>query len=139
MTGTRTINSENEMRELAREMYSTIKPGTIIALNGELGAGKTLLVKAFCNAAGFSGSSSPTFAIVNSYPGEYTIYHFDFYRIKNSGELMDIGIEEYLSDEHSVSFIEWAELFPDVIPRKRIEISITVTGETNREVTIEQK
>lgn len=139
MTGTRTINSENEMRELAREVYSKINPGTIIALNGELGAGKTLFVKAFCNSAGVSGSSSPTFAIVNSYPGEYTIYHFDFYRIKKSDELTDIGIEEYLADENAVSFIEWAELFPEVLPERRIEISIKVTGETDREVTIEQK
>lgn len=139
MTGNRIIHSEDEMREFAREMYKYIKPGDVVALNGELGAGKTLFVKAFCSAAGFAGSSSPTFAIVNSYPGDYTIYHFDFYRIKKSGELMDIGIEEYLADDHSVSFIEWAELFPDVLPQKRIEISIKVTGETSREVKVEQK
>jgi tRNA threonylcarbamoyladenosine biosynthesis protein TsaE len=139
MTGSRIIHSEDEMREFAREMYLYIKPGDVVALNGELGAGKTLFVKAFCSAAGFGGSSSPTFAIVNSYQGKYIIYHFDFYRIKEAGELMDIGIEEYLSDEHAVSFIEWAELFPDVLPQRRIEISIKVTGETSREVSVEQK
>ncbi len=139
MTGIRIIHSENEMREFAREMYKYIKPGDVVTLNGELGAGKTLFVKAFCSAAGYAGSSSPTFAIVNSYPGEFTIYHFDFYRIKKSGELMDIGIEEYLADEMAVSFIEWAELFPDVLPQKRTEITIKVTGETSREITIEQK
>ncbi|GAB1442089.1 tRNA (adenosine(37)-N6)-threonylcarbamoyltransferase complex ATPase subunit type 1 TsaE [Ignavibacteriales bacterium] len=139
MTGVRIILSEDEMREFARELHHQIKPGNVIALNGELGAGKTLLVKAFCSAAGFAGSSSPTFAIVNSYPGEYTIYHFDFYRIKKAEELMDIGIEEYLADEKAVSFIEWAELFPDVLPETRLEITIKVTGETSREITIEQK
>jgi len=139
MTGSRTINSVDEMRDFAREMYKYIKPGDVIALNGELGAGKTLFVKAFCEAAGYNGSSSPTFAIVNSYPCEYTIYHFDFYRIKKSSELLDIGIEEYLADGDAVSFIEWAELFADVLPQRRIEISIKVIGETSREVIVEQK
>lgn len=138
MTGKWTVASEKEMINLAHAFYSSVRPGNVVTLNGNLGAGKTFFVKAFCKAAGVPASSSPTFAIVNSYLGEYRIYHFDFYRIKNSLELHDIGIEEYLADPEAVSFIEWADLFPDVLPKRRINIIIEETGQNSREVTIEE-
>lgn len=137
MTGKWEIGSEKEMTELAHRFYKFVRPGSVVALNGNLGAGKTFFVKAFCKTAGVPASSSPTFAIVNSYQGEYPIYHFDFYRIKNSNELHDIGIEEYLADTEAVSFIEWADLFPGVLPKHRINIVITEKGLNIREVTIE--
>ena len=137
MTGKWSISSEKEMTELAHDFYNSIRPGTVVTLNGNLGAGKTFFVKAFSKAAGAPSSSSPTFAIVNSYTGDYTIYHFDFYRIRNSAELRDIGIEEYLADPDAVSFIEWADLFPDVLPKHRLSIRIEETGATSREVVIE--
>lgn len=137
MTGKWIVNSEKEMTELAHKFYNSVRPGTVVTLNGNLGAGKTFFVKAFSKAAGAPSSSSPTFAIVNSYSGEYTIYHFDFYRIRTAMELRDIGIEEYLADPGAVSFIEWADLFPDVLPKHRLNIKIQETGQTSREVIIE--
>ncbi|GAB1348481.1 tRNA (adenosine(37)-N6)-threonylcarbamoyltransferase complex ATPase subunit type 1 TsaE [Ignavibacteriales bacterium] len=131
------IHSEQEMKNLAEELFNRYSKGAIITLNGNLGAGKTFLVKAFCHAAGVPLSSSPTFAIVNSYDGKIKIYHFDFYRIKKSDELHDIGIEEYLLDESAVSFIEWANLFPEVLPKKRVDIMINVLNDEIREVIIE--
>jgi len=137
MIETTVVRSENEMTDLAEKLFKSLKGGTIVTLNGNLGAGKTFFVKAFCRAAGVPLSSSPTFAIVNSYEGKFRIYHFDFYRIKKTAELHDIGLEEYLADESAVSFIEWADLFPEVLPHKRINILIKISEDDSREVIIE--
>ncbi|KAB2909547.1 MAG: tRNA (adenosine(37)-N6)-threonylcarbamoyltransferase complex ATPase subunit type 1 TsaE [Ignavibacteriales bacterium] len=136
--GTWVVNSEDEMRKLAESFAGFITPGTVIAMIGNLGVGKTFFVKAFCNAVGADTTSSPTFAIVNSYLGSYPIYHFDFYRIKQADELRDVGIEEYLADESAVSFLEWADLFPEVLPKKRLNILFKEIDVSSREVIVEQ-
>lgn len=74
---------------------------------------------------------SPTFAIVNEYDGKFHINHFDFYRINSSTELFDIGFSDYLNNE-SLTFIEWGELFPEVLPKRRIEIFIEFETDNKR-------
>lgn len=95
-----------------------------------MGAGKTTLIKSFCRALG-SGDhfSSPTFAIVNEYGSDQgTIFHFDLFRVKHAGELLDIGIDEYLNSG-SYCFFEWPELVQDMVEPPYVRVEITVNGE----------
>jgi tRNA threonylcarbamoyladenosine biosynthesis protein TsaE len=122
----RISHSEEETRLIAEEFLSELKPGDVVVLNGDLGTGKTFFIKKITEALGITKANSPTFAIVNEYDSEpdIRIYHFDFYRINKEAELHDIGLEDYLADNEAITFIEWGELFPDVLPHKRYEIKI---------------
>jgi tRNA threonylcarbamoyladenosine biosynthesis protein TsaE len=125
--------SESETSIIAKEFAASLKNGMIIILNGELGAGKTFFIKQVLKQFNVTNANSPTFAIVNEYAGDKTFYHFDFYRINTESELLNIGIEDYFSDEESVIFIEWGNLFPDILPQKRIEINISYLTDNERE------
>ena len=130
-------DSPEETYQIAKDFSSELKPGDIVALNGHLGTGKTIFVKGIC--AGLNAKQnplSPTFSIINEYNGKYKIYHFDFYRIKDIEELYDIGYEEYFNDEN-ICLIEWADMFPEILPPERIEIKIEFgEGETKRKIII---
>lgn len=109
----------------------------ILLFYGEMGAGKTTLIKAFCAALGVEDTvSSPTFSIVNEYHyPKGIIYHFDCYRLKNQAEALDIGMEEYLySDNYCL--IEWPEKIPDLLPENYFKISIEVQPDQQRKLTI---
>lgn len=125
--------SESETSIIAKEFAASLKNGMIIILNGELGAGKTFFIKQVLKQFNVTNANSPTFAIVNEYAGDKTFYHFDFYRINTESELLNIGIEDYFSDEESIIFIEWGNLFPDILPQKRIEINISYLTDNERE------
>lgn len=129
----RKSKSEDDTISIANEFADKLKSGMIIILNGELGAGKTFFIKQVLRKFNVTNTNSPTFAIVNEYSGEKIFYHFDFYRINKESELHDIGIEDYFNDEQSIIFIEWGNLFPDVLPKKRIEINISYIDEHQRE------
>ena len=122
------VNSEQETVSLAREYASRLKEGDIIILNGNLGSGKTFFIREAVGFFDVKTISSPTFALVNEYEGRTKIYHFDFYRINRIEELYDIGFEDYLNDTDAVIFIEWGNLYPDILPEKRKEVNI-ITGE----------
>ena len=130
------LKSENDTSEIAKEFSEVLINGDIVALNGDLGTGKTFFVKAVCKEFKILNVNSPTFAIVYEYSGSKKIYHFDFYRIKKLVELYDIGIEEYLNDEDSVVFIEWADLMSEIIPKKHYEIKLKILDNENREIQI---
>jgi len=129
----RSSNSESETSVIAKEFAAHLENGMIICLNGELGAGKTFFVKQVLLHFNFENVNSPTFAIVNEYVNSKKFYHFDFYRINKQSELIEIGIEDYFGDNDSISFIEWANMFPDILPKKRIEINISFTDDNTRE------
>ncbi len=118
------VDSEEETKKLAQEYAAELAPGDIVVLKGNLGAGKTFFIREAVKFFRVSAVSSPTFSLVNEYAGEIKIYHFDFYRINRLEELYDIGFEDYFNDEEAVIFIEWGNLFPEILPRKRKEISI---------------
>lgn len=126
------VHSEEETRKLALEFASGLKDGDIIVLNGSLGAGKTFFIREACRYFDINTVNSPTFALINVYNGRNKIYHFDFYRIEKIEELYDIGFEDYMDDEESICFIEWGNLFPEILPEKRIEINIITGIENNR-------
>ncbi|HOP49251.1 MAG TPA: tRNA (adenosine(37)-N6)-threonylcarbamoyltransferase complex ATPase subunit type 1 TsaE [Ignavibacteriales bacterium] len=104
----------------------------VIKLNGNLGAGKTTFVKELIQLNSTTEATSPTFAIVNEYEGKIKINHFDFYRINEIEELYDLGFEEYISQDNSITLIEWAELFNEVIPSDAWEINIEYNDNNSR-------
>jgi tRNA threonylcarbamoyladenosine biosynthesis protein TsaE len=130
------INTELETNSVAEEFAKIISEGDVICLNGNLGAGKTYFVKQIAAIFGIKNASSPTFAIVNEYTGQKKIYHFDFYRINEVNELYDIGFNDYINDADSIVFIEWAELFPDVLPSNTIEVKLTLNEDNTRVIEI---
>jgi tRNA threonylcarbamoyladenosine biosynthesis protein TsaE len=132
------INSENETIELASRFSADLEPGDVVILNGNLGAGKTFFIRQALKNLGIDSVSSPTFTLVNEYVGKYKIYHFDFYRINNSSELFDIGFNDYLNDDESVIFIEWGNLIPEILPHKRMEISIQIVSDFSRNFVFEK-
>ncbi len=127
------VVTEDETEELAVEFSKTISPADVIILNGNLGSGKTFFIKKLLRVFNVDGVSSPTFALVNEYYGDQKFYHFDFYRIEQVREIYDIGFDEYMKDDEAVKFIEWGELYPAVLPKKRTEIQITLDSDFNRE------
>ena len=126
------IIREEETKTLAEYFAEETKSGQIIVINGELGAGKTFFVKCAVSVWGIVNASSPSFAIVNIYYGERKIYHFDFYRLKNKEELFEIGFNDYINDPDAITFIEWGNLIPDVLPKSRIEINIEMPEDSVR-------
>ncbi len=130
------IDSIDRTKAIAADFSKIIKAGDIVLLNGNLGTGKTTFVKFMCKNIGINNANSPSFSIVNEYVGNKKIYHFDFYRLKSIAELYDIGFDEYLNDSDAIIFIEWAELFPEILPKKYFEIKIKFEGEEKRIIKI---
>jgi len=123
----------------AAEIISFAADTRIFLFYGDMGAGKTTLIKALCERLGTTENvTSPTFSIVNEYIGSsHKIYHFDFYRLKNQSEALDMGYEEYFYSD-AYCFIEWPEKIPDLLPQHYVNINIKVTGDTLREIIIDK-
>lgn len=130
--------SEAESALLASDFILSCNKGDRVVLNGDLGAGKTFFIKAALLSIGIKNVNSPSFAIVNEYQNNFHIYHFDFYRLKSSSELFDIGWQDYLNDDESILFIEWGKRLPSVLPSERIEINIAILNGTEREFRFEK-
>lgn len=129
--------SEAETGEIAKKITEVCKNRKIFAIFGELGAGKTTLVRAICKALGVTDAvKSPTFALVNEYQGPgVQVYHFDFYRITHLSEAFDLGLEEYLESD-AWCFIEWPEQIATLIPADAVRVSLTATGPHSRQMTL---
>ena len=117
-------HSEQETKEVARNIASKITEPKVIVLNGELGAGKTKFTEGFLSYFGLENEiSSPTFTIVNEYKNEkISIYHFDVYRLSDIDEFYAIGGEEYFSK--GICIIEWGEIIKDSLPKHYIKVDI---------------
>ncbi len=124
--------------QIDEQLLSAIGNHKIITFYGEMGAGKTTLIKQLCKTLKVTDTiQSPTFSIVNEYLTEdhQQIYHFDFYRIKEEEEALDFGVEEYFYSGN-YCFIEWPEKIPNLIPKKAVKVSITLTEDNKRLITI---
>jgi tRNA threonylcarbamoyladenosine biosynthesis protein TsaE len=121
------IDGAKAMQQLAVRLGSLLQIGDVIALTGQLGAGKTTFVQGLAKGLGVPAArhvSSPTFALVNEHPGRIDFVHVDFYRINNPAELAELGLEE--AYDHAATAIEWADRFPDWLPADTLHIVIDV-------------
>jgi tRNA threonylcarbamoyladenosine biosynthesis protein TsaE len=126
-----------ETLDLAEELGRNAAPGSIFALIGDLGAGKTILAKGIARGLGISDEiTSPTFTLMEIYEGPVPLYHFDLYRINRTEELDQLFFEEYWEGD-GVSIIEWADRALDRLPASRTTITIEYLNETSRSIAIE--
>lgn len=132
--------SVQETKEFAKEFAEYLKPGDVVCLKGDLGAGKTHFVKGMAVAFGIDESEvqSPTFTLINEYKGSLPLYHFDCYRMESVREALEIGAEEYFYGD-GVSVIEWPDQIKEIIPPEATWITITSTAPTKRKFVIQQK
>ena len=130
---------EDELIPIAKELKES-DYSNIVLLKGDLGAGKTAFVKAFCKNIDCSDQvSSPTFSLVNEYMcADEKIYHIDLYRLESVDEALDIGIEEYIYST-GYCFIEWPDIIQGLLPDRYIEVCITSTEENSRKLLISFK
>lgn len=129
-------NCERETEQLGESLAEKLKPGDVIALYGNLGAGKTAFVRGLSKGLGLTARvSSPTFTIVNEYLGKIPLFHFDMYRLKSADELFEIGWEDYL-DRGGVCAVEWSENVEDAFPPEHIIVNIERTGDSTRTIEI---
>ena len=118
-------NSIDDTTELAYSIAERVSSGTVIALIGDLGAGKTTFTQAFANSIGITETVvSPTFKLVSEYQGnELCLYHIDAYRMKGSQEFLNIGGEKYLVPTNGITIIEWADILSPLLPNNIINIT----------------
>ena len=130
--------SERETEAFAESFAKTLKAGSVVAFEGDLGAGKTAFVRGLARGLGCTDSvSSPTFAIVNEYDGALPLFHFDMYRIETLGELYSIGFFEYL-ERGGVLAIEWSENIYSALPDDSTFVVIEKIDETSRRITVKE-
>jgi tRNA threonylcarbamoyladenosine biosynthesis protein TsaE len=123
----RTLRSAAATRALGRRLGASLRPGDFVALTGDLGAGKTLLVKAAAEGAGAEPATSPTFALVNLYRGPVPLQHLDLYRIAGPADLFALGFDDLLA-EPAATLVEWADRAGEALPADRLEIHLEHAG-----------
>jgi tRNA threonylcarbamoyladenosine biosynthesis protein TsaE len=134
-----TSRAPAETRKLAARLGGVLQPGDVVALKGELGSGKTEFVRGL--AAGLAVPpevpvASPSFVLVHEYPGRLTLIHLDLYRLEKITPEFLPNLEEYLFGDQ-VAAIEWAERLGDLLPTDFLEVHLSITGETEREITFQ--
>jgi len=136
LLGETSCNTPDELPAVADRVISLASDTRVWLFYGEMGAGKTSLIRSICDAWGVTDTvSSPTFALVNEYQNaeRQTFYHFDFYRIKDEEEAWDIGTEDYFYSGN-YCFVEWPERIEGLLPEKFIRIDIEVGSDQSRRI-----
>jgi len=140
-------HSEKETKHLGEAFAKQwLTHGLVVAIRGDLGAGKTQFTKGIATACGIDERdlTSPTFALANEYEGHVPsnpdipmrLFHLDCYRFEKPEELLELGVEDYLYPKLGATIIEWAERIEHFLPRPRMEVFISSTSETDREIVI---
>lgn len=129
-----TPHETERIGSLAGEM---LKNGDVVALSGELGTGKTTLIKGIAQGMGFDSGevASPSFTFINEYDGPLPLFHIDLYRLENEKELYEIGYEEYMQGD-GVVVIEWADKVPQAIPKESLWITLRYLDAERREIIV---
>lgn len=131
-------HSPQETRALGAALAQLLRPGDVLLLLGDLGAGKSELTRGIAQGLGIAGPvSSPSFTILNVYEdGALPLYHFDWYRLNSADELFEMGMDEYLGGD-GVAVVEWPSQCPEAIPETYLAVRIAPLDETTREITLE--
>jgi len=129
---------QNDTQRAAETLAKLLRPGDVIAYRGGMGVGKTTFTRSLCAALGIDAwVSSPTFALVHEYPGkDFSLCHFDMYRIGSFDELYSTGFFDYL-DRGDILAVEWSENIEGALPENTIIVTFEITGETGRIITVE--
>jgi len=124
---------------VARRLAERLSPPAVVALRGDLGAGKTVFSRGFARALGVSEAiGSPTFNIVLEYPlsEERLLYHMDLYRMSGDDDALSFGIDEYFDDPDGISLVEWPDRLSELLPPSTIEVSLAHVDESTRRIEI---
>lgn len=134
-----TIVGPEEMAGIAKQLLAECNESKIFTFNGNLGAGKTTLIRYLCRELGYKDEvTSPTFTLINEYQtSQGLVFHMDLYRVKNIEEALDFGIEEYIFSGN-YCFIEWPEVIADILDMEINFISITATEESKRKIEVKK-
>jgi tRNA threonylcarbamoyladenosine biosynthesis protein TsaE len=126
-------NNEADTMRLGEALAAAFQPGCVVALMGNLGAGKTRLVQAIANGLGIDREdvTSPTFVLIQEYDGTLPIFHFDAYRLRDSDQFLELGADE-LMDSQGICLIEWADRVEDVLPDDLLRIDIAIEAPAQR-------
>lgn len=134
-------HSPDETISWARQFSASLKPGDVICLYGDLGAGKTTLVRGIAQGLGLSQEehvTSPTFVIMHRYTCRIPLYHFDCYRMNSLDDLIAVGFEEFIYSGGGVACVEWPERAGNLIPEGKISITLSHLGERARRIVVER-
>ena len=130
--------STSETIRIGKSIGSLLRPGDVVALVGELGTGKTQFIKGLATGVGVGKPtyiSSPSFTLINEYPGKVPFYHIDLFRLQSEKEAEELGLEEYFQGE-GITAIEWADKIPSLLPKEVLWIHIHYTGKDTRSLEI---
>ena len=130
--------STSQTIRLGKSIGSRLWAGDVVALSGELGVGKTHFIKGLATGVGVGKStyvSSPSFTLINEYPGKVPFYHIDLFRLESQKEAEGLGLEDYFQGE-GITAIEWADKIPRLLPKEMVSIHIVYTGRNMRSIKI---
>lgn len=132
-------HSAAETRAFGERLAAELRPGDVVLLEGDLGAGKSELARGVARGLGVTETvTSPSFTILNVYEsGRVPLYHFDWYRLESAEELFEMGMDEYLGGD-GIALVEWPGRCPEALPEKCLRIAIEQTGETERRITLKR-
>ena len=133
-------HSEKETEIFAFELSQTVKFGTVLTLNGDLGAGKTVFARGFARGLGVTEAvSSPTYTIAQEYalPNGKRLYHLDLYRISSPEAGLAFGVDEFFNDPNAIALVEWPERIGEVITEDAVKINIRYLNDSEREITVD--
>jgi tRNA threonylcarbamoyladenosine biosynthesis protein TsaE len=135
-----TTHSAEETQALGRALMRLLPDGALVALFGDLGAGKTCLVRGMAEAAGMAERvTSPTFTLVHEYRGARTVYHLDLYRMSTPDQVLDLGYEDLFDPQDGVCVVEWAERAKGMLPERRLDIHLTHEHGDVRRIEIDNR
>lgn len=136
--------NEEQTKSIGRQLAAMVSGGDIITLSGDLGAGKTTFTKGFAEGLGVTETiTSPTFSLMNMYPvsgrpNTTQCVHIDTYRLETEEALLEIGVEDYLADPHTITLIEWPEKIPTILKKySPISVSIQTQSDNTRRISIQ--
>ena len=134
-----TANAEETIK-LGEKIARRLKPGDLVALSGELGAGKTTLVKGIAKGLGVKNYryvNSPSFVLVKEYKGKIPLFHFDIYRLNNLKDIEDIGYEDYLARD-GVIVIEWSSKMARILPKRHLDVALKIKSPGKRTIIVKE-